>query len=253
MQADLEISYFQVGLLLGLPAVVSTFIEPFIMLCGDTRWRKHLVIAGGLGMVLSLSLIASAPSFSVLLLAFALAFPASGAFVSLSQATLVDMNPGGQSHIMARWTLVGSIGSLAGFMLASLASDALVLPLLNRYSGRSVVRLSALGVAFLYLLWLISPWVGVKVGLLFIFRLVTLGWYPVLKGEAYASLLGRSGTVMAVSSLAGLIGAALTWFIGWYAGWMGLNAAMWLLLFAPVCLVLFVRTPEMTTIQHRVD
>jgi FSR family fosmidomycin resistance protein-like MFS transporter len=44
-------------------------------------------------------------------------YPASGAFVTLSQATLMDHNPGRQPHMMARWTVFGSVGNLVGPLL----------------------------------------------------------------------------------------------------------------------------------------
>jgi FSR family fosmidomycin resistance protein-like MFS transporter len=69
-----------------------------------------------------------------------------------------------------------------------------------------------------------------------------MGWYQVLQGEAYATVPGRSGTVMAIGSLAGLVGGALVWLVGWVAGQAGLQAAMWLLLLGPVSLALFTPT-----------
>jgi FSR family fosmidomycin resistance protein-like MFS transporter len=41
-------------------------------------------------------------------------YPASGAFVSLSQATLMDVEPAGRDLAMNRWTIAGGIGVLAG-------------------------------------------------------------------------------------------------------------------------------------------
>jgi FSR family fosmidomycin resistance protein-like MFS transporter len=51
--------------------------------------------------------------------AFVVLYPASGAFVSLSQASLMDLEPERREHNMARWTLAGSVGAAAGpFLLA---------------------------------------------------------------------------------------------------------------------------------------
>ena len=52
--------------------------------------------------------------FTLLLLSFMLFYPASGAFVSLSQATLMDIEPARHEHNMARWTFAGSVGVVAG-------------------------------------------------------------------------------------------------------------------------------------------
>src|SRR5512139_2861534 len=49
---DLGLTYAQVGLLLGIPGVISSFIEPVLMLLGDTRWRKRVISLGGLAIVL---------------------------------------------------------------------------------------------------------------------------------------------------------------------------------------------------------
>ncbi len=114
IRTDLGMTYVQVGLLLGLPGIINTFIEPVLMLLGDTRYRKHIMLGGGLAIVLSLVAIASANSFSLVLVAMVIGFPASGAFVSLSQATLMDLNPGREPHIMARWTVAGSLANLIG-------------------------------------------------------------------------------------------------------------------------------------------
>ena len=91
IRLDLDLSYAQIGLLLGLPNMISLFIEPVLMLLGDTKLRKRLVLGGGLAILISVLLTANASSFGMLLAAFILFYPASGAFVSLSQATLMDL------------------------------------------------------------------------------------------------------------------------------------------------------------------
>jgi FSR family fosmidomycin resistance protein-like MFS transporter len=353
LRLDLALSYAQIGLLLGLPKIIGTLVEPLLMLLGDTGLRKRLVVGGGLAIVLSLVLVASAASFPAVLFAFVLSFPASGAFVSLSQATLMDLSPGRQSQGMARWTVAGSLGNLlgplllaggfalglgwrwsylalalfgfllvlillprrfpahpaaqsepgdslsgmfkdilgnlwsalrdrkllrwlallemsdllldvftgyaalyladvAGFsqaqtslaigalMLASLVADLALIPLLERLPGRTVVRASATVSIFVYTAWMLVPWPLAKLGLLVMVRFSTIGWYPVLQGEAYAAAPGRSGTVMALTSAAGLLGGGLVWLVGWTAGQAGLPAAMGLLLLGPLSLALFV-------------
>jgi MFS transporter, FSR family, fosmidomycin resistance protein len=82
-----------------------------------TWLRRALVLAGGVCFAAALALAAAAPSFAVLLGAFALLYPASGAFVSLSQAALMDLEPERREHNMARWTFAGSAGVVAGPLL----------------------------------------------------------------------------------------------------------------------------------------
>ncbi|MBN2147462.1 MAG: MFS transporter [Anaerolineales bacterium] len=356
MRTDLALSYVQIGLLLGLPHVIGSLIEPLIMLLGDTRLRKRLVIGGGAAITLTLLAIALGRSFPPLLVAMIIGFPASGAFVTLSQATLMDANPGREAQMMARWTVAGSVANLLGplllagiftlgyswrwafgglavaclllvllvlprrfpvcktsekpaqdgaaqgeahgllaglwravknrrllrwfillqlsdllldvltgylplyftdvaglsiaqsslllsvLMLAGLAADTALIPILERFSGRRVVRHSAALVAVLYAAWLLAPWLWAKIGLIVLIKLSTLGWYQVLQGEAFAELRGRSGTVMALNSVFGLTAGGIAWLIGWIAAQAGLPAAMWVLLLGPLSLALFVPT-----------
>jgi FSR family fosmidomycin resistance protein-like MFS transporter len=129
-------------------------------------------------------------------------------------------------------------------MISSLASDALLIPVLERLPGRAVVRASAAITVVLYAALLLSPWPAIKVGLMVLVRFSTFGWYSVLQGEAYAALPGKSGTVMAVGSVVGLLGGLMAWLVGWVASVSGLPAAMWLLLAGPLSLALFVPRPD---------
>jgi MFS transporter, FSR family, fosmidomycin resistance protein len=75
------------------------------------------VLAGGIVFTLSLLAVAGARSFLVLLAAVTVFFPASGAFVSLTQAELMDAWPDRQAQVMARWDLAGATGAVAGPLL----------------------------------------------------------------------------------------------------------------------------------------
>ncbi|HEX5298532.1 MAG TPA: MFS transporter [Streptosporangiaceae bacterium] len=115
---DLGLSYDQVGLLASVPLLVGGFLElPLGVLAGDGRRRRLAILGGGIFFVLTLLAAASARSFAVLLAAFIAFYPASGAFVSLTQAELMDGWPGRQARHMARWDLAGSAGALAGPLL----------------------------------------------------------------------------------------------------------------------------------------
>jgi MFS transporter, FSR family, fosmidomycin resistance protein len=81
-------------------------------------WRRRaLVLAGGGTFAAALALAAGAPTFWLLLVAFAVLYPASGAFVSLSQASLMDLEPDLRELNMARWTFAGGVGAVAGPVL----------------------------------------------------------------------------------------------------------------------------------------
>ena len=67
--------------------------------------------------MITLLAVASARSFAVLLAAFVAFYPASGAFVSLTQAEIMDARPDRQAQVMARWDLAGAAGAVAGPLL----------------------------------------------------------------------------------------------------------------------------------------
>jgi MFS transporter, FSR family, fosmidomycin resistance protein len=114
VRADLRLSYAAIGILLTVPTLVSGVVEPFFGLLGDSSRRRAIVAAGGATFAGALLLIAAAGNFSVLLIGLLVLYPASGAFVSLSQATLMDIDPQSHETNMARWVLAGSVGVVVG-------------------------------------------------------------------------------------------------------------------------------------------
>jgi MFS transporter, FSR family, fosmidomycin resistance protein len=95
------------------------------VLAGQGRRRRLVILGGGIVFVFTLLAVASARSFAVLLAAFVAFYPASGAFVSLTQAEIMDAWPDRQAQLMARWDLAGAAGAVAGPLLltAVLASE----------------------------------------------------------------------------------------------------------------------------------
>ncbi len=360
LQQDLGLSYAQIGMLLGLPPILNAFLEPLLMLLGDTRWRRFLIIGGGLILAVSAFAVGGTSGFLIVMAAEVIGFPASGAFATLSQATLMDTHHGREPQMMARWTVAGSIASLvtplllagafllafrwrwayvilgmvgailsaiiffhpfpvhtghergrrlvweelqceaaemlyglrqalrnllllrwfillqmAGLVLdffvgyaalyftdvamltasqtalvmsflmaAGLLSDLILLPLLERFQGRVILRHSAATTAVLYASFLLAPWAWLKVVLVVLMRFFTMGWYAVMQGEAYAAERGHSGTVKAIGSVFGLLGGMIAWLVGWVAEHFGLQIGLWLLLFGPICILFFVPRPE---------
>jgi FSR family fosmidomycin resistance protein-like MFS transporter len=100
-----------------VPSLVSIVVEPVLGVLAVTWRRRVLVLGGGACFAVALAVAAGAPTFWVLLAAFTLLYPASGAFVSLSQASLMDLEPERREHNMARWTFAGSVGAVAGPLL----------------------------------------------------------------------------------------------------------------------------------------
>lgn len=356
IQTELGLDYARIGLLLGLPHLIGVLIEWILMLLGDTRLRKGLVVGGGVTIGLAALLIGSTPTadwgFWMLLSATILTFLASGAFVTLAQGSLMDLHPGKEERMMVRWSLAGSLGNLAGpvllagvfaagltwrwgyfglavaalllsaltalypfpapltslsrgtawrdefknmitgalsvvrsaalvrwlilleladlmmdvflsyaplyfanivkldvvqtslalgaMMAGSVLADLLVVPLLEIVRGRNLVRITAVITIGLYIAFLTLPGTWVKIGLAVFLRLANLGWYSIMKAEAYAVAPGRSGAVNALNSLTALISGAIPWAVGLAAQEWGLANAMWLLLLGPLTLILFV-------------
>jgi MFS transporter, FSR family, fosmidomycin resistance protein len=108
-----------------VPLLVGGLLElPLGVLAGQGRRRRLAILGGGVLFVLTLLAVASAHSFTVLLCASVAFYPASGAFVSLTQAEIMDAWPERQAQVMARWDLAGSTGAVAGplLLIAVLAS-----------------------------------------------------------------------------------------------------------------------------------
>ena len=114
IRLDLQLSYTQIGLLLTIPKLCGNLIEPPLGILGDTHRRRVVILSGGACFAVAALLVAMSSSFVALLLAFVVFAPASGAFVGLSQAALMDNEPARREQNMARWVFAGSLGVLAG-------------------------------------------------------------------------------------------------------------------------------------------
>jgi len=120
IRTDLNLTYTQIGLLLSVPGILASFIEPFIGILGDVWRRRLLILAGGVFFTLSLFLTSASTSFIILLSAFIILNPSSGALVNLSQANLMDSDESRHEQNMARWTFAGSLGVVTGPLLLGL-------------------------------------------------------------------------------------------------------------------------------------
>jgi FSR family fosmidomycin resistance protein-like MFS transporter len=100
-----------------VPAFVSAVVDPAVGLAGDSQRRRALIVAGGILFAVAGTAAALAPGFALLLVALVVLYPASTAFVSLAQASLMDAAPAERERNMARWTLAGSVGVVGGPLL----------------------------------------------------------------------------------------------------------------------------------------
>ena len=114
IRTDLGLSYEQIGLLLSIPTIIATVIEPALGILGDVWKRRVLILGGGVVFAVAMLLAATSNHFLLLMLAFIISGPASGAFVGLSQSTLMDLDTERHEHNMARWTFAGSLGVVVG-------------------------------------------------------------------------------------------------------------------------------------------
>jgi MFS transporter, FSR family, fosmidomycin resistance protein len=338
---DVDLSYAEVGLLLSVPAYAGIAVEPVVGVLGDTRWRRAIVVGGGVAFAGALALAAAASAFALLLVAFVVLFSSSGAFVSLSQATVMDLEPGRREQNMARWSVAGGIGAVVGplaltvfvavglgwrelfaafavlslvvlvvamrqtpalphlhadrpairaalaalrrrevlrwlvllemcdlmldvllgfvalyfvdevgaragvgglavatWTAAGLVGGLGIVVLLRRVSGLRYLRFSALAGIALYSAFLLVPGEGAKLALLALLGLASAGWYSIPKARLYAAMPGQSGASIALSSIAGLIGATAPLLVALVANRYGLDVAMWILLAGPIALLL---------------
>ncbi|HLO17113.1 MAG TPA: MFS transporter [Anaerolineales bacterium] len=114
---DLGLNYAQIGLALSLPGFLANFIEPFLFTISDVWKRRAVILLGGIFFTVALLLTGISSTFLLLLFSFILFHPSSGAFVGISQASLMDLDPARRESNMARWTFAGSLGVVAGPIL----------------------------------------------------------------------------------------------------------------------------------------
>jgi MFS transporter, FSR family, fosmidomycin resistance protein len=119
IRQDLKLSYDQIGLLIAVPTLIAALIEPVLGILADIGHRRLIILVGGVSFALAAIFTAISGSFLALMLSFIFFAPASGAFVALSQAALMDVDPTRHEHNMARWTFAGSLGVLSGSLVIS--------------------------------------------------------------------------------------------------------------------------------------
>ena len=354
IRTDLGLTYIQIGLLLTVPNVAGHLLEPGFGILGDIWNRRALILGGGLFLTLSVALVAASPTFLVLLVAFCIGYPASGAFVSLSQATLMDYAPARRDQNMARWGFAGYLGSLLGalalagwaragaewrglfavlsgaslvvlvaawrpvvqvtrqpsrplrradvvggigaaleslrnrsvirwlvllemadltqdvlygflalyfvdvanvseataavgvavWMAAGFAGSLLLIPLLEKVSGLTYLRYSALCQIGFFAAFLLTGPLPVKLIVAALMGLSSAGWYAVLKARLYSEVPDRSGTVMTLGSISGLAGGLIPLGIGLAASSWGLGPTMWLLMAGPIAIAVGLPRPH---------
>lgn len=112
LRDDLALSYTQVGLIFTVGQIVGLVFDPLMNLMSDRANKRWLVLLGMLGSALGYGLIAVAPHFAALLIAFSLISIAGTTSLDMAQATLIDGDLAAAARTMTRWTIAGGIGDL---------------------------------------------------------------------------------------------------------------------------------------------
>jgi MFS family permease len=112
VQARLGLSVTQVGWLLQAIDGAAAVVEPVTAAAVDITHRRPLLVVGALGWSAALLLVAGAPSYGWLLLAFVLVGMTSGALALTTDVLLVELHPGDEERIGARQTMLDTVGAL---------------------------------------------------------------------------------------------------------------------------------------------
>jgi len=111
---EFMLTYVEVGLITTIPILVAILIEPIVGLFADTNKRRWLLVSGGILFGIGLMIQGISTSFIVFLLGATIQAPASGAFVNIAQASLMDDAPDRRENRMAQWTFSGSLAVVIG-------------------------------------------------------------------------------------------------------------------------------------------
>ena len=112
LRRRLGLTVAQVGWCLQALYGVAAVVEPFTAAAIDVVRRRPLLVWGAFGWAVSLLLVAGAPSYGWLLLAFVVAGAASGPLAHTTDVLLVEMHPRAEERIGARQTMLDTGGAL---------------------------------------------------------------------------------------------------------------------------------------------
>ncbi|MCB0072740.1 MAG: MFS transporter, partial [Caldilineaceae bacterium] len=121
IQRQLGLSLTQVALLAQVLNYVALVVEPVNGLLLDLWPRKWMMGLGALGVALAVILIGVAPTFALLLVAYALYGASTGPLAHSADVVLVEAYPTAPDRAYARATLIDTVGALLGPLLVSLA------------------------------------------------------------------------------------------------------------------------------------
>ncbi|MEM9775839.1 MAG: MFS transporter, partial [Chloroflexota bacterium] len=109
-----ELTYVEISLVTTIPLIVAIIVEPIVGLMFDQRKRRLLMVIGAAAFGAGLILQGLSPAFWLFVVGAAIQAPASGVFVNLAQASMMDDVPERRENSMALWTFSGSLAVVIG-------------------------------------------------------------------------------------------------------------------------------------------
>lgn len=131
--------------------------------------------------------------------------------------------------------------TLSVWVGVSLLGNLFLIPLLERVRGLTYLRFSVIAVLTLYPAFLLVSSFEMKLIVVGLLGFSSAGWYSILQGRAYSSMPGRSGTIVALGNVFGIVASVVPFGLGVVSANWGLDTAMWLLLAGPVALLVGLR------------
>jgi FSR family fosmidomycin resistance protein-like MFS transporter len=125
------------------------------------------------------------------------------------------------------------------WLAMGLVTDFLFIPFIDRQrDSLRWLRLTAFMEIFAFAAFLLIPGFVPKLVIVVIVNLFNTGWYPILQGRLYSSLPGQSASIMAIGSVTAPLAKVFPFLIGFLADQFGLQASMWIMLLAPLALLI---------------
>jgi FSR family fosmidomycin resistance protein-like MFS transporter len=125
------------------------------------------------------------------------------------------------------------------WLLLGLFTDFAFIPFIDRQpNGIKFLRTTAALQLICFPLFLLVPGFIPKMIVIVLVNFCNTGWYPILQGRLYSNLPGQSASLMAVGSVTAPLAKFFPFLIGFLADRFGLHNAMWILLLAPIALLI---------------
>jgi Na+/melibiose symporter-like transporter len=123
LRDQVPMSYTRIGLLFSVGALASMVLEPLVNILSDLTTSKKYWVIGAMAVLVAAFLMAGlAHSFAVLLVSFALLYPANDVAEGVVQTALVDDAPQKSTRILTRLAYFGNAGDfLAPVTIAIIA------------------------------------------------------------------------------------------------------------------------------------